>query len=179
MLHIHNGESSAGTLKQSSVPGEIFSFQDALIGGPTPAGLRGEDWRRVRSHHLSESYGVDLAECERSLLNQDQTLASFSDHDEVVLWFEHDLFCQANLLYLLDWFAARELGKTKLSLICIGEFRGVEKFRGLGELNADQLASLFDTRHEVTAAVTKLATAAWQAYCSPDPTAIERLMSTD
>src|SRR5881409_492438 len=115
MLHIHNGESSAGTLKRSPVPGEIFSFQDALITGPTPARLTGEEWRHIRARHLSESYGVDLDECERRLLNQEQTLASFSDHDEVVLWFEHDLFCQVNLIYLLDWFAARELGKTKLT----------------------------------------------------------------
>src|SRR5438132_13161265 len=104
MLHIHNGESSAGTLKQSSVPGEIFSFQDTLIGGPTPAGLRGEDWPRVRAHHLSESYGVDLAKCERMLLNLEQTLASSSDHDDTVLSSAHDVLCQVKLIYLLDWF---------------------------------------------------------------------------
>jgi len=179
MLHIHNGESSAHTLGKSEIGGEQFAFREALIAGPTPGGLTSEDWRRVRSQHLSDAYGVDSQECERDLLLQERTLASFPDHEEIVLWFEYDLFCQVNLIYLLDWFAQRSLGKTKLSLICIGEFPGKANFRGLGELTADQLASLFDSRHEVTPAELKLATAAWKAYCSPDPTAIEKLLRED
>ena len=94
MLHIHNGDSSANIAKQSSLPGEHFAWREALIEGPTPAGLEGEEWRRVRARHLSEAYGVDFQECERGLLAQENKLAAFSDHDEVVLWFEHDLFCQ-------------------------------------------------------------------------------------
>ena len=159
MLHIHNGESSANTLKQSAIKGEQFAFRDALIAGPTPGGLTSEDWRRVRTQHLSDAYGVDSQECERDLLLQEKTLVSFPDHEEIVLWFEYDLFCQVNLIYLLDWFAQRSLGKTKLSLICIGEFPGKANFRGLGELTADQLASLFDSRHEVTTAEMALAAA--------------------
>jgi hypothetical protein len=179
MLHIHNGESSANTLRQSTVAGEHFAFRDALIGGATPAGLDHADWRRLRATHLSASYGVDREKCEMDLLRQEEILASYVDHDEVVLWFEHDLFCQVNLIYLLDWFSRRDLGPTKLSLICIGEFAGVEDFRGLGQLTVDQLSSLFDLRHEVTAAELELAVSAWSAYRSPDPTAIESLLSGD
>jgi hypothetical protein len=179
MLHIHNGESSAVTLSQSVVPGEQFAFRDALISGPTPAGLGSEDWRRMRAQFLSEAYGVDVRESERDLLRQVTTLASFPDHEEVVLWFEHDLFCQVNLIYLLDWFAQRDLGKTKVSLICIGEFPGKENFRGLGELNVEQLASLFESRHEITPGELQLGKSAWGAYCSADPTAIERVLRQD
>ena len=179
MLHIHNGESSAHTLSQSVIGGEQFAFRDALIAGPTPGGLTSEDWRRIRAQHLSDAYGVDNQECKRDLLEQEETLASFPDHEEVVLWFEHDLFCQVNLIYLLDWFSQRDLGKAKLSLICIDTFSGIQNFRGLGQLNADQLASLFGSRHEVTPAEMELAAAAWDAYCSPDPTTIETLLRSD
>jgi len=179
MLHIHNGESSAHTLGKSEIGGEQFAFRDALIAGPTPTGLTSEDWRRVRTQHLSDAYGIDSQECERDLLRQEQKLAGFPDHEEVVLWFEHDLFCQVNLIYLLDWFSQRDLGKTKLSLICASSFPGIKNFRGLGQLNADQLASLFDSRHEVTTTEMELAAAAWDAYCSPDPTTIETLLRND
>ncbi|MFN2514194.1 MAG: RNA polymerase subunit sigma, partial [Pyrinomonadaceae bacterium] len=90
----------------------------------TPAGITGQDWRRLRARHLAVSYGVDQREAENGLLVQEERLAGFPAHDEVILWFEHDLFCQTNLIYLLNWFAERNLGKTKLSLICIGEFPG-------------------------------------------------------
>jgi hypothetical protein len=179
MLHIHNGDSSAKTAKESSIPGEHLAFRESLITGPAPADASVDEWRRIRAQHLSESYGIDLEECGRSLLDQEIKLASASDYDEVVLWFEHDLFCQINLLYLLNWFAQRELGKTKLSLICIGEFPGKQNFRGLGELNAEEMASLFPDRQEVTSAQMKLGEVAWQAYCSPDPTGIKEVVDSD
>src|SRR5688572_27998219 len=136
MLHIHNGDASADTAKQSTLPGEHLAWRESLMTGPTPAGLSGREWRSLRAQHLSEAYGVDFKECEQELLDQEKKLASFGEHDEVVLWFEHDLFCQTNLLYLLNWFEQQDMGNTRLSLICIGEFPGKENFRGLGELNA-------------------------------------------
>lgn len=179
MLHIHNGDSSAYIARQSSMPGEHFAWREALIEGPTPAGITGEAWRSLRARHLSDFYGVDQAATESELRVQEEKLASHPEHDEVVLWFEHDLFCQTNLIYLLNWFSEHNLGNTKLSLICIGAFPGLPNFRGLGELSPQQMASLLDTRHEVSKAEKTLASAAWQAYCSPEPTAIQTFLGSD
>ncbi|MEP6636603.1 MAG: RNA polymerase subunit sigma-24 [Acidobacteriota bacterium] len=179
MLHIHNGDSSAGTAKQSTIRGEHFAWRESLITGPTPAGLNPSEWRKLRAQHLSEAFGADRAAIEAALHSQEDKLSTYPDHDEVVLWFEHDLFCQINLLYLFQWFAQRDLGQTKLSLICIGEFPGLPDFRGLGELNVEQLTSLLEKRHLVSAAELQLATKGWQAYCSANPSAIEALLSSD
>lgn len=179
MLHIHNGDSSADTAKQSSLAGEHFAWRESLITGPTPAGLTDDEWRRIRAKHLSGAYGVDEKECQQSLLRQEETLASYAQHEEVVLWFEHDLFCQVHLIYLLNWFSQHDLGNTKLSLICIGAFPGKENFRGLGELSAEQLASLFPARRQITGKQWALATSAWAAYCSSNPTDIERVLQAD
>jgi len=179
MLHIHNGDSTADTAKQSDLPGEHFAFREALIEGPTPAGLDAKEWRRVRAQHLSDAYEPALEQTEQELREQESKLATFAAHDEVVLWFEHDLFCQINLLYLLDWFSQQELGQTKLSLVCIDQFPGVADFRGLGQLNAAQLASLFPGRKEITRAEMNRGSSAWQAYCSPNPTAIEEILAKD
>lgn len=179
MLHIHNGDSSANIAKESSLPGEHFAFRESLITGPTPAEVSDHEWRTIRAQHLSESYGVALQECTGGLLAQEKKLASAAEHEEVVLWFEHDLFCQTNLLYLLNWFAQRDLGNTKLSLICIGEFPGKQNFRGLGELNAEEMASLFPGRQQVTSAQLKLGEVTWQAFCSADPTGIKKAVDSD
>ena len=179
MLHIHNGDAAAGVAKQSTIPGEHFAWREALIEGPTPADVSPAEWRKLRAAHLSDFYELDPTETESELESQEEKLASYLDHDEVVLWFEHDLFCQIHLLYLLDWFAQRELGTTRLSLIFVGEYPGLSNFRGLGELNPDQMASLFPARREVSAAEFDLAKAAWAAYRSPDPSAIEAFIETD
>lgn len=179
ILHIHNGDASAGVAKQSSIPGEHFAWREALIDGPAPVAANEQEWRRVRTRHLSETYGVETAECERESIAQEKKLASFADYEEVVLWFEHDLFCQVHLMYLLNWFAKRDLGKTKLSLICIGSFPGRENFRGLGELSAQELSSLFPSRQPVTREQLDLATRAWDAYRSIDPRDLETLLQKD
>ena len=179
MLHIVNGESTAGTLKQTKIKGEIFSFKDTLINGPAPRTNNRHEWRAVRVQHLTDTYGLKRSECEKEFQSQEAALTSAANHEEVVFWFEYDLFCQLNLLYLLDWFKETDLKKTRLSLINIGAFPGRKDFRGLGELNPDELASLFPKREKITQAHLELGTKAWQAFCSPNPTAIELLIHTD
>ncbi len=179
MLHIHNGDSSADTARLSSIPGEHFAFREALVAGPAPSDLSPSDWRRIRAQHLAESYGMKSEECERGLMDQEAKLATFPEHEEIVLWFEHDLFCQVHLVYLLNWFGKQQLGQTKLSLICVGEFPGKPKFRGLGELNPNELASLFPNRQPVTAEQFKVGAAAWEAYSSSNPHDIEKILESE
>ena len=179
MLHVHNGDSTAGTARKADLPGEHLAWREALVCGPAPSGLSGDDFRQVRARHLSDAYGVNLQDCEKELRQQQEVLARFYDHEEVVLWFEHDLFCQLHLIYLLNWFAKRELGKTTLSLICIDNFPGIDDFRGLGQLNEEQLASLFPQRREIGTAQLNLGAKAWQAYSSSDPSEIESLLAED
>ena len=179
MLHIHNGDSSADTAKLSSIPGEHFAFREALVAGPAPSDLSPADWRSIRAQHLAESYGMKPEACEAGLMDQEAKLATFPEHEEIVLWFEHDLFCQVHLIYLLNWFGQQQLGQTKLSLICVGEFPGKPKFRGLGELSPDELASLFPNRQPVMAEQLKVGAAAWEAYSSSNPHDIEKILESD
>jgi hypothetical protein len=179
VLHIHNGDASADVAKQSSIAGEHFAWREALIDGPAPQGIEGAEWRTVRANHLSKAYAEELREIEEELLAQEKKLASFANYKELVLWFEHDLFCQLHLIYLLDWFAGIYLDRTKLSLICIGSFPGRENFRGLGELSPEELGSLFPSRQPVTREQFNVASRASGAYRSSDPRDIETLLQTD
>lgn len=179
MLHILNGDSTAEIFKRSQLKGEHLVWREAFIAGPAPQGLSPDEWRDVRAQYLAQNYEANLQKCKQELREQEEGLQSFRVHDEVVLWFEHDLFCQLHLIYLLDWFSRQQLGNTQLSLICIGEFPGKPNFRGLGELLPGELDSLFPMRHEVTADEFELAREAWAAYCSPDPRAIEAFLAHD
>ena len=179
ILHIHNGGVAAGVAKESFIPGEHFEWREALIDGPAPLSADENEWRLIRAQHLSEAYGMAREEIERESVAQEKKLASFSKYEEVVLWFEHDLFCQLHLVYLLNWFARRDLGKTRLTLVCIGSFPGRDNFRGLGELTPEEFSSLLPARQEVTRAQFDLAVRAWAAYRSPDPRDIETVLEND
>ncbi|MDQ3009092.1 MAG: DUF1835 domain-containing protein [Acidobacteriota bacterium] len=179
MLHIHNGDSTANTMREAGFPGEHFAFREALATGPTPQGLSTDDWIAVRAAYLAEQVELDATKVKQELGAIDAKLANIAAREETILWFEHDLFCQINLVYLLDRFAQQTAHPSGLSLICIGEFPGIANFSGLGQLTADQMASLFNTRHTVTEAELSLGQRAWAAYCSPDPHNIEELLATD
>ena len=178
MLHIHHGDSTAGTARKADLPGEHLACREALVCGPPSSGVFDDDFWQMRASHLSDAYGLKVEECGKEFREQQEALARFNEHDEVGLWFEHDLFCEVHLIYLLDWFAKRERGQTTLSLICIDNFPGFD-FRGLGQLNEEQLASLFPRRREIGSAQLNLGSKAWQAYSSSDPSQIESLLVED
>ncbi len=179
MLHVLNGDSPAGTLRQSGVSGDIAVWPDALTDGPVPANADDETWRAVRARFLADSFRLAFDDALRLYERADAAIGRFRDYDEVVLWFEHDLFDQLLLLRHLDWFGRQSLGATRLSLICIGEFPGVEPFHGLGQLSAPQLGSLMGTRQPVTIEQTVLGRRAWAAFVGDDPTQLEQLLAED
>jgi hypothetical protein len=178
MLHIHNGDSTANMMGEAEFPGEHLAFREALALGPTPQTTMQNEWLDVRANYLAAGSGLETDKVRADLVRLDEALNTIADA-EVTLWFEHDLLCQINLSYLLARFARQGTNGARLNLICIGEYPGIKNFRGLGELTAAQMAGLFDTRHEVTDAEKRLAEAAWSAYCSPDPRAVEQLIARD
>lgn len=58
MLHIHNGDATAETMKKAGFPGEHFAFREALATGPTPQGLAKGEWIEVRAAYLAEDSGI-------------------------------------------------------------------------------------------------------------------------
>ena len=178
MLHILNGDSVRMTLEQSSVPGRFSVWGDTLYVGPVTRDVSSDEFAELRSRFhagVHVSYDEAMAMGRRWL----EGLESYPNYDEVVLWFEHDLHDQILLVNLLDWFAQRSPRPRALSLICIGEFPSVVPFYGLGQLDADQLASLLGTRQRVTERQLALGQSLWRAFTGDDPTAIERVLARD
>jgi hypothetical protein len=170
-LHITNGD-HAGDKLRSFVDGPVVLACDVLHEGPCPP-VDGDAWHEVRARFLSGP-GRPADEVKASLAATDRTIleactrsatASAERHD-VVLWFEHDLFDQLELIRTLDLVAHL---RPRASLICIDRFPGIDRFIGLGQLTADQLATLEGTGVPVTAGHFQLATDAWRAFRSPDP----------
>jgi hypothetical protein len=179
LLHITNGSIAADGIRRSGVAGKVTPSADILHEGPTPAGLPPERWRKVRARYLAEHGYCGYEECLADLTEWDHAVDEYRSYDEVVLWFEHDLFDQLQLVRLLDGFASRDLGLTRLSLICIGEFPGVEPFYGLGQLTPEQMGSLLETRRPVTRDQLVLARHAWRVFCAPEPIGLEVALRRD
>jgi Domain of unknown function (DUF1835) len=175
-LHITNGDCAADKLREF-LTDPVTITADALHEGPAPAD-DGEAWYRARAEFLAPSLQM-AADFRRALEDWDRTLAASGQHDELTLWFEHDLFDQLLLIRTLDRLGrvdAAAVGHTRIFLICIDRFPGVDRFIGLGQLSAVQLETLVDKRRPVTAEQFALASEAWAAFRAPDPTRLVALM---
>src|SRR5436190_12044136 len=139
MLHVTDGESVAGTLRESGIPGVVSTYGDLMYEGPAPAGLDAEAWSETRARFIADCHSMPLQKARKYVKACEETLAAFPQHDEVVLWLSHTLSNQLILIKVLDWFSRRDLGEVKLSLICVGHYPGMDRYVGLGQLRADQL----------------------------------------
>ena len=149
MLHVTNGDSTVESMWQAHVAGDIVSWGDVLHEGPVPA-LAAAELRPVRAAHLAtmdastasgRAAAPLAAEVEAGLRARDERLeAAVAAGERVVLWFEHDLYDQLQLLQILAGLPDRPAG---VELICIGSFPGRPGFAGLGELEPEELATLW------------------------------------
>jgi len=102
-LHITNGDAAASLLIASSVAGDVLPWRDVLHDGPVPGGLSLAKLSQVRAGYLSDSFMLPLTDVQRDFALRDGQLQSSDRYDEVILWFEHDLYDQLQILQLLDW----------------------------------------------------------------------------
>lgn len=168
-LHVTNGESAGNTLRQTSLGGAVLPWQDVLHEGPVPAGPRRELLQARAAFLSGRGWGSRTAILSSLERRDRQLLDALRDRQHVVLWFEHDLYDQ---LQLLDVLALAGTVAAAPELIVVGSFPGRPSFRGLGELTADELETLWPSR--ITAAPETLtsAAAAWDALRSPEPFAL-------
>lgn len=177
-LHITNGDGAATIIKDSLVDGDVLPWRDTMFDGPFPLGLDLRKLSQGRARYFA-GQGFDLAQIEREFEQRDEQLRLANTYDQIVLWFEHDLLDQLQILQLLDWFSGVDLGNTSLNIICIDRFSGIEPFRGLGQLDVMQMASLYHRREAVTPEQENLAREGWSAFRSPDPNALLTFLGSD
>jgi hypothetical protein len=80
----------------------------------------------------------------------------------------------------LTWIDDHGIAARKtVRLICIGSFPGRPRFKGLGELTAEELAPLFESREPITAAQYAVARRGWDAFRAPEPTALDEFRRSD
>ena len=172
LLHVTNGESAGNTLRQASLGGAVLSWQDVLHEGPVPAEAR-HVLLRTRAAFLSGCGWGSTQAIWSALQRRDRTLTgALRDGRQVVLWFEHDLYDQLQLVDILALTAAA--GGTP-ELIVAGSFPGKPSFRGLGELTAAELETLWPSRVAATPGMLAAAASAWDALRQPEPSALADL----
>ena len=174
MIHFTNGSNVADALVAGGVRGRVVSCADPLHEGPCLAGLSRAEWRQTRARFLSATHDVAREDVLRDFESRDAALDEAAGAEEVVLWFEHDLFDQLNLIWLLVALVEAGTSVDRVRLVVIGEHPDVSPFHGLGQLSSAQLTALAPARRPLSPGAVAEARAAWSDVCAPDPRALAR-----
>jgi hypothetical protein len=180
ILHILNGDDTAKSFNDTGLDGDIMVWREVLSEGPLEENISSGSFWRNRSQWISETFKDEPNNYQHKVLDQ---LAKLDEaYEEINLWFEFDLHCQANLLGVMTYLKQRtDLSSPNIFLICPADYPGKENFRGMGELNGEELEYLYDNiRIQLSGFDFILAAEAWAIYVSRDAEKLqEYLTKTD
>ncbi|MDQ6872610.1 MAG: DUF1835 domain-containing protein [Gemmatimonadota bacterium] len=167
-LNITNGDSAAGTLSEAGIAGKIVAWRDVLHEGPVDSSLSLNALSKQRARFISQRGWGDFAHVSGDFAERDKMIQHLDYFDEVVLWFEDDLYDQLQLIQVLDFFSRGAPRQKKLTLIQVDGY--------IPPLSAAELVKRDQARARVTPEQYELAQKAWKAFGSSDPSGILRLL---
>jgi len=176
ILHILNGDATAYSFEETGLDGDILVWREIFSQGPLIENITSAAFWNARSEWINKTFEDQPGSYEGKVVKPLEKLSE--PYDEINLWFEFDLHCQANLLGVMELLSKKtDLSAPAVYLVCPEEYPGVEDFRGMGQLNSEQLEDLYDDRMRLNEWEFTLASQAWKLYVNGDDTALEKWLN--
>ncbi|MDH3326883.1 MAG: hypothetical protein OEM38_09230 [Gammaproteobacteria bacterium] len=170
-LNVTNGDSVIQIMQQAGIGGDLLPWRDVLHEGPVPAGLSLQEMSEVRVKFIANQNWAKLDEVREWFHYRDNLLSNFRNYERVVLWFEHDLYDQLQIIQILTWFASQDLENTNIHLICTDNY--------LGMLSPAEMSELENHAQPLLYEQVVIATTAWQTYTLDTPLEWQNLLQQD
>ncbi|MDO6820174.1 MULTISPECIES: DUF1835 domain-containing protein [Zobellia] len=174
LLHITNGDSFTERIKSLKLKGDIITWREMLCEGKTLTNVGSESFWKARFEFLNKNYKVSKSWFIEKTLKEYRSLCNHKQQDEIVLWFEYDLFCQVNMIAVLSWLKTNRK-YAQVSLVCSGKEDDTDKMYSLNDLTDEQLLKLYSNKVELSQDDIEYADYVWQLYCSDNPIRLENL----
>lgn len=179
ILHILNGDSTAHSFKETGLEGDILIWREILSQGPLAEDISSGAFWKMRERWICKTFKDQPEHYREYVVNPLEKLSK--PYDEINLWFEFDLHCQANMLGVMAMLNMHtDLSGPSIYLICPGDFPGKTDFRGMGELNGEELEYLYDNiRLRLNETDFSIAAEAWKLYMANNPDELEKWLDSN
>jgi len=164
-LHICNGDDLAEKVANLSLGGDLVVWREMLCEGPTSMEVGEKEFLDLRKDFLKKSYGIPKKEYKEKFEAELEKLAAINNYEEIVLWFEFDLFSHMNMLALIS-FLLQNKKKDPLTLVCSRKLEGEEEMQPLSELSKKHLKQHYKHRIGLTDDDVATAQLIWELYCA-------------
>ena len=156
-LIVTNGQSGVDAIENAGIEGLILSWEDVLHDGPVPAGHSLEDLSNVRAEFIASNGWGDFESVHARFKERDRIIRAADSFLEVVLFFEHDLYDQLQLLQVLSLFDYPE----RLSLVLPPTY--------ISDCSPEELKEEYDERIVILPEQLENAHLVWDAFTRAEP----------
>ncbi|GLU44714.1 DUF1835 domain-containing protein [Allomuricauda sp. NBRC 101325] len=178
LLHITNGDNFTSKLQSLDLKGDVITWREMLCEGKTLCNVGSESFWKTRFEFLNKNYKVSKSWFVEKTLKEYRSLCNHKQQDQIVLWFEYDLFCQINMLAVLSWLKTHRR-HAQIALVCSGKEDKSDKMYGLNELSDEKLLELYKNKTVLSQDDIEYADYIWQLYCSDNPIRLENQIANN
>jgi len=177
LTHILNGDGLFESFSKAGIPGEIIIWREGFGSGRARYDFDNKTFLNERADHWKqfEELRDENPSYEKLFISELEKLRNLKKMVTPVLWFEHDLFCQVNMIAILSWIFQQKRFKA-VELVCTDHHHNHPHFRGLGQLFPEELVELFVTRTTLEYDDLDFADEAWRRYTKSDPGPLEQFI---
>jgi len=174
-LHIANGNILAQNILDLGLVGDIVIWREMLCEGPTTYELGTPEFIEIRTNFLNEYYQINPEDYEEKFLKELHKLDSIKDVDEIILWFEFDLFSHINMIAAISRLLENKID-LPVFLVCSKKLKGEKEFQPLSQLVLKDLKNHFDQKIHLDQDDLELANLIWQYYNEDNPLKLKALI---
>ncbi len=167
-LHITNGDELSHSIGELEIPGEIIVWREMLCEGPTQASLDTKEFVNLRKNFLCKTYNISPEDYDTQFIEELNKLTIANGYEEIVLWFEFDLFSHINMLAVINHLLENK--KTiPIYLVCSKRLKDEKEFSPLSQLPEKHLKNHYEARIRLTQEDLETAALMWQLYNGNNP----------
>jgi hypothetical protein len=160
--HILNGDVLAGQLKETDIKGQFIICAECLIDGDLTGDTLQQFWLS-RANYIADNYKTTTDRYYHKCVSEFEKIIDLPVGTEVCLWFENDLFCQANM-----WFVISLLFKggkeNKIFRVFPAIVNKADLWKGFGISDTKMLEQAYRSRVQFSEAGLILGESLWNAY---------------
>jgi hypothetical protein len=173
IYHILNGDAMIDRFVATGIQGEMISTRECMIDGSL-AGNSLADFYQTRAKFISGAYGEKENDYYTAVVSEFDKLLAADNPSEFNLWFGYDLFCQANMWFVLSLLNRLTIQK-KVFAVYPSHLREEDRWNDFGGATPADFITCLQTRIQFGDNDLELANQLWLAYKNNDLDKLEKL----
>ena len=173
-VHILNGDSTVLSMNESDISGDIIVWREMLCEGQLNKHIGNDNFWNLRYSFFENELQVSKLDYYDKVIKELTKVEDLSNYNEVILWFEYDLFCQVNLMGLCTYLLKHYRESISYYLVCVGKEKNSENLLTLSDYSPKEYERLYEERIKLTQHDLAFAKECWEQYVTNDIEELKR-----